>query len=52
MVGKEFKEIVSRIPDNADIVSLTPKYIAWRGSNGKLTAYSFHPDKLNENVEV
>lgn len=52
MVEKEFKEIVSRIPDNADIVSLTPKYIAWRGSNGKLTAYSFHPEKLNENVEV
>ena len=52
MVGKKFKEIVSRIPDNADVVSLTPKYIAWRGSNGKLTAYSFHPEKINENVEV
>ncbi len=48
MDGKKFKKIVSRIPDNADVVSLTEKYIAWRGSDGKLSAYSFHPEKLDE----
>ena len=30
MDGKKFKQIVSRIPDEATIVKLCEKYIAWR----------------------
>lgn len=50
MNGKEFKKIASRIPDEADVVGLCEKYIAWRGNDGKLSAYSFHPEKLNEKI--
>ena len=50
MDGKKFKEIVSRIPDNAEVVSLSAKYIAWRGSNSKLSCYSFYPEKLDEEI--
>lgn len=50
MTGKDFKEIVGRIPDNAEVVRLCEKFIAWRGANGKLTGYSFHPEKLDEDV--
>lgn len=50
MSGKEFKEIASRIPDDADVVRLCEKFIAWRNTNGKLSCYSFHPEKLDEEI--
>lgn len=46
MDGKKFKEIVSRIPDDAHIERLCEKYISWRVPGGKLSCYSFHPEKL------
>lgn len=30
MVGKELKDIVSRIPDDAEVVRVCEKFIAWR----------------------
>ena len=50
MDGKKFKEIVSRIPDDAQIVRLCEAYISWRSRGGKSSGYSFHPEKLNEEM--
>ena len=50
MDGKKFKQIVSRIPDDAQIVRLCEKYIAWRVGGSNASVYSFHPEKLNEEV--
>lgn len=48
MDGKKFKQIISRIPDEATIVKLCEKYIAWRVGGGNLSCFSFHPEKLDE----
>lgn len=50
MDGKTFKKIVSRIPDDAQIVRLCEKYIAWRLPGQLSSVFSFHPEKLNEEV--
>ena len=50
MDGKKFKQIVSRIPDDAQIVRLCEKYIAWRVGGSNDSVYSFHPENLNDDV--
>jgi len=51
MNGKEFKEIAGRIPDEAQIVKLCGKYVAWRLPGKPMSVYSFHPDRLDGIVE-
>lgn len=46
----EFKSIAGRIPDDAQVIKLCESFIAWRKPNGKLSCYSFHPEKLNEEI--
>ena len=48
MNGKKLKELISRIPDDAEVVHLWDGGFAWRGSDGKLTAYSFKPDRIED----
>lgn len=50
MDGKTFKKIVSRIPDDAQIVRLCEKYIAWRLPGQLSSVFSFHPEKLDEEI--
>lgn len=46
MNGKKFKDIVSRIPDDAEVVHLWDGGLSWREDGGKLHGYSFNPDFL------
>lgn len=48
MNGKNFKEIVSRIPDEATAVKLCEKFIAWRIGGGAVSCYSFYPEKIDQ----
>ena len=52
MDGKRFKEIAGRIPDDATVVRLCERYVAWRTASGKVSCYSFHPEALNEDVNT
>lgn len=47
MTGKELKEIVRRIPDDAVIGKLCERYVSWRNYQGRLSCYSFYPEKLD-----
>lgn len=51
MDGRKFKQIVSCIPDDAEVVRLCEKFIAWRVPGGCLSCYSFSPERLDERVE-
>lgn len=51
MTGKKFKELVARIPDDAEVVHLWNGGFAWRQGGGTLHAYSFKPDFINDNNE-
>jgi hypothetical protein len=44
MNGKKLKELISRIPDDAEVVHLWNGGFAWREGGGNLHAYSFKPD--------
>jgi hypothetical protein len=46
MDGKTFKEFVSRIPDDAEVVHLWDGGYAWRKAGGTLHCFSFKPDFL------
>lgn len=50
MSGKDFKQIAGRIPDSAEMLRLTEKYVSWRESDGKAHCYSFHPEKLDKEL--
>lgn len=51
MTGKEFKDkVVSRIPDGAEIVVFSGRYIAWRRPDGRISCYSFHPERFLEDI--
>lgn len=45
MNGKKLKELISRIPDDAEVVHLWNGGFAWR-KDGGLHAYSFKPDLI------
>ena len=51
MDGKKFKEIAGRIPDNATVIKVCERYIAWRNTGGKVCCYSFHPENLDEDIK-
>ena len=51
MKGKAFKELVCRIPDDAEMAHLWDGGFAWR-SSGTLHAYSFKPDFLTDAAVV
>lgn len=51
MDGKKFKEIAGRIPDNATVIKVCERYIAWRNTGGKICCYSFHPENLDEDIK-
>ncbi len=48
MTGKKFKELVARIPDDAEVVHLWNGGFAWRQGGGTLHAYSFKPDFIED----
>ena len=49
MNGKKLKELISRIPDDAEVVHLWNGGCAWRVGGGNLHAYSFKPDFIKDN---
>lgn len=48
MNGKKLKELISRIPDGAEVVHLWNGGFSWRQPDGKLHAYSFKPDIIKD----
>lgn len=51
MTGKEFKEkVLSKIPDSAEIVILCGRYVAWRRPDGRMSCYSFYPERFCEDL--
>lgn len=46
MTGKKLKELISRIPDDAEVIHLWNGGFAWRKDCSHLHAYSFKPDIL------
>ena len=50
MKGKKLKELISRIPDDADVVHLWDGGFSWRQVGGTLHAYSFKPDRIKDTV--
>ena len=46
MDGKKFKELVSKIPDDAEVVHLWDGGYGWRKAGSELHAFSFKPDFL------
>ena len=48
MTGKKFKDLVSRIPDDAEVVHLWKGGFSWRPCRGTLHVYSFKPDFLQD----
>lgn len=49
MTGKKFKELVTRIPDDAEVVHLWNGGFAWRQGGGMFHVFSFKPDFLQDN---
>ena len=47
-ISKKLKELVARIPDDADVVHLWNGGFAWRQGGGTLHAYSFKPDYIED----
>lgn len=41
MIGAELKEVVGRIPDDAEIVEINSRYLGWRCAGGELKCFSF-----------
>lgn len=48
MIGKKFKELVTKIPDDAEVVHLWNGGFAWRQGGGMLHVFSFKPDFLKD----
>ena len=48
MKGKKFKELVALIPDDAEVVHLWKGGFSRRQPDGKLHAYSFKPDIIED----
>lgn len=49
MNGKKLKELISRIPDGAEVVHLWNGGFSWREGGGNLHVYSFKPDFIKDN---
>lgn len=47
MTGKKLKELMARIPDDAEVVHLWDGGFAWR-QHGETHVYSFKPDIIME----
>ncbi len=52
MDGKKLKDIVRRIPDDAVILKICQKYIAWREGGQYAHVYSFYPECLDEEISI
>ncbi len=46
MNGKKLKELIGRIPDDAEVTHLWDGGFAWRKAGGVIHAFSFKPDVL------
>ena len=51
MNGKKLKELIARIPDDAEVVHLWNGGFSWRKDGGTLHAYSFKPDYIKDKNE-
>ncbi len=49
MTGKKLKELIAKIPDDAEVVHLWDGGFAWRQGGGYTHAYSFKPDFIKDN---
>lgn len=48
MNGKKFKDLIARIPDDAEVVHLWNGGFSWRPLGGTLHVYSFKPDIIRD----